>query len=50
MGLGLAIARSIAAAHAATLHAEPRPAGGLDITVSMPLAAATAPMPDTSPS
>jgi signal transduction histidine kinase len=36
VGLGLAIARSIAAAHMATLHASPRPGGGLDVSVTMP--------------
>jgi signal transduction histidine kinase len=35
-GLGLAIVRAIAGAHDATLTAVPRPAGGLDVTVSFP--------------
>ncbi len=33
-GLGLAIVRAIAAAHDATLTANARPEGGLDISVS----------------
>jgi signal transduction histidine kinase len=36
-GLGLAIVRAIAAGHGAELTADPRPEGGLDITVSFPL-------------
>jgi signal transduction histidine kinase len=35
-GLGLAIVRAIAGAHGATLTANPRPGGGLDIEVSFP--------------
>jgi signal transduction histidine kinase len=35
-GLGLSIVHAIAAAHDATLTIAPRPAGGLDITVSFP--------------
>ncbi len=35
-GLGLAIVAAIARAHHATLTARPRPAGGLDITVTFP--------------
>jgi signal transduction histidine kinase len=35
-GLGLAIASAIVAAHGAELRAEPRPGGGLDITVAFP--------------
>jgi signal transduction histidine kinase len=35
-GLGLAIVRAIAAAHAARISASPRPGGGLDITVIFP--------------
>jgi signal transduction histidine kinase len=35
-GLGLAIVQAIARAHQATLTARPRPAGGLDITVTFP--------------
>ena len=36
VGLGLTIVRSIAAAHDATVTAEPRPGGGLRITVRFP--------------
>jgi signal transduction histidine kinase len=35
-GLGLSIVRTIATAHAATITAHPRPAGGLAITVTFP--------------
>src|SRR5262249_49564723 len=35
-GLGLAIVASITAAHHGTVTAEPRPAGGLTVTVTMP--------------
>ena len=35
-GLGLAIVTSIATAHGARVTAEPRPTGGLRLTVSMP--------------
>jgi signal transduction histidine kinase len=35
-GLGLSIVRAIAAAHAATITAQPRPGGGLAIDVSFP--------------
>jgi signal transduction histidine kinase len=35
-GLGLAIARSVAAAHGTTVQARSRPAGGLDVQVSLP--------------
>jgi signal transduction histidine kinase len=37
-GLGLAIVASITAAHRGTVTAEPRPAGGLTVTVTMPRA------------
>jgi len=42
-GLGLAIVRAIADAHGAALTARARPAGGLDIKVTFPLAAAAQP-------
>jgi signal transduction histidine kinase len=35
-GLGLSIVRSIAAAHTGTVHAKPRPDGGLIFTVKLP--------------
>ena len=35
-GLGLSIARAIATAHDGTVDAEPRPDGGLVVTVSLP--------------
>ena len=35
-GLGLAIVASITAAHHGSVTAEPRPAGGLTVTVTMP--------------
>jgi signal transduction histidine kinase len=37
-GLGLSIVRSVVAAHHGELHAEPRPGGGLDVTVRLPTA------------
>ena len=37
-GLGLSIARAIASAHGGTVAAEPRPDGGLVVTVSLPAA------------
>ena len=37
-GLGLAIVQAIARAHQATVTARARPGGGLDITVSFPVA------------
>lgn len=40
VGLGLAIARSIAEAHDGTLALEPRAGGGLRVTVALPLAPA----------
>jgi signal transduction histidine kinase len=42
-GLGLTIVRAIAAAHAATITAQPRPGGGLAIDVTFPPTPATAP-------
>jgi signal transduction histidine kinase len=41
-GLGLAIVASIAAIHGGTVAARPRSAGGLSVTVTMPLAGAPA--------
>jgi two-component system sensor histidine kinase VanS len=38
VGLGLAIAKSIAQAHDGTLTLTPRPAGGLRVTVQLPAA------------
>jgi signal transduction histidine kinase len=43
-GLGLAIVRAIADAHGAALTARARPAGGLDIDVTFPLASARDPL------
>jgi signal transduction histidine kinase len=40
LGLGLAIAHAITAAHGGTLDVRPRPAGGLEIEVSLPTATA----------
>jgi signal transduction histidine kinase len=37
-GLGLSIVRSVAQAHSASIHATPRPGGGLSITVAFPRA------------
>jgi signal transduction histidine kinase len=37
-GLGLSIVRSVARAHAGDAHAEPRPDGGLTVTVTLPSA------------
>ena len=39
LGLGLAIARSIAQAHGGTIHAGNRDGGGLAVTVDLPAAA-----------
>lgn len=39
-GLGLSIVRSVVAAHHGDLSAEPRPAGGLQVTVRLPINAA----------
>jgi signal transduction histidine kinase len=36
LGLGLSIVQAIATAHGATVQAHPRPAGGIDITVTFP--------------
>jgi signal transduction histidine kinase len=41
-GLGLSIVRAIAAAHAATITAQPRPGGGLAIDITFPANTATA--------
>lgn len=38
VGLGLSIVRSVATAHGGTVNAEPRPEGGLSITVALPVA------------
>ena len=38
VGLGLAIVKSITAAHEGTLHLDPRPAGGLRVTIQLPAA------------
>ena len=48
-GLGLAIVRAIASAHNATLTANARPEGGLNIQVSFPRQARPAPLPDPPP-
>ncbi|MBP2473487.1 signal transduction histidine kinase [Crossiella equi] len=37
-GLGLSIVRSVVAAHGGEVHAEPVPGGGLDVTVTLPVA------------
>jgi signal transduction histidine kinase len=39
LGLGLSIVRAVATAHGAHVSAEPRSGGGLDVTVSFPIAA-----------
>jgi signal transduction histidine kinase len=49
-GLGLAIVRAIAAVHGATLTANARPEGGLDIQVSFPLPPAKVPTAEHEPS
>ena len=36
LGLGLSIVRAVAAAHQATLHARPRPGGGLHVEIGFP--------------
>jgi signal transduction histidine kinase len=46
LGLGLAIVRAIAEAHGASLTAQPRPEGGLDIDVTFPTTHA-GPAPDS---
>jgi signal transduction histidine kinase len=38
VGLGLSIVRSVASAHGGTVTAEPRPGGGLTVTVALPAA------------
>jgi signal transduction histidine kinase len=38
VGLGLSIVRSVARAHGGDVHAEPRPGGGLTVSVRLPLA------------
>jgi signal transduction histidine kinase len=43
-GLGLSIVRAIAAAHAATITAQPRPGGGLAIDVTFPRCPVSAPL------
>ena len=48
-GLGMAIARSVAAAHGATLDAAARPAGGLDVRVDLPARPHAAPAPTADP-
>lgn len=40
-GLGLSIVRAVAEAHGGALTLEPRPAGGLEATVSLPVAASS---------
>ena len=52
LGLGLAIAQAIAAAHDSILDVRPRPAGGLEIDVTFPAAQAAddpAPVPARAP-
>jgi signal transduction histidine kinase len=49
-GLGLAIVRAIAGVHRATLTANARPEGGLDIQLSFPLAPAKVPAAEHEPS
>jgi signal transduction histidine kinase len=49
-GLGLAIVRAIAGGHGATLTANARPEGGLDIQVSFPLSPARVPTAEHEPS
>ncbi len=44
-GLGLSIVRAIADAHGGHVHAEPRPGGGLAVTVTLPAAAGSHRMP-----
>ena len=48
-GLGLAIARSVAAAHGAALDAAARPAGGLDVRVELPARQQLGPAPGAHP-
>jgi signal transduction histidine kinase len=49
-GLGLAIVRAITSGHGATLTANARPEGGLDIQVSFPLSPAKVPAAEHEPS
>jgi signal transduction histidine kinase len=49
-GLGLAIVRAIASVHGATLTANTRPDGGLDIEVGFPLPTASVPTAGHEPS
>jgi signal transduction histidine kinase len=49
-GLGLAIVRAIAGGHGATLTANARPEGGLDIQASFPLSPAKVPTAEHEPS
>ncbi|GAB3888844.1 ATP-binding protein [Kibdelosporangium lantanae] len=42
-GLGLSIVRAVARAHGGTVHAEPRPGGGLVVLVRLPAAPAVTP-------
>ena len=49
-GLGLAIVRAIAGVHGATLTANARPEGGLDIQLSFPLSPAKVPTAEHKPS
>ena len=47
-GLGLAIVNAIAAAHRATLTAQPRPGGGLTVEVTFPSVSLDAKQIDTT--
>jgi signal transduction histidine kinase len=49
VGLGLSIARSVATAHHATVTTRSQPAGGLDITITIPHHPAPPPHPSASP-